>query len=348
MIEHLLCGIAAAGTASAAQAFSFNSLAQAAGLTLRPMPRGVTNLEEIEKLQSGNLENNHHINVSLAHIDPHTGNLAAHPQPAVAETPQAAAPEVSTTPAMQSPFAAHAGDQTQQQADTGRTLFDTLSGGGATAGMPPPGFAVSKAPSAISWGSCNHLQGIWGAPTSTPGFTGQPDWGPPASANLASFPSQNPLSPSAAASANVQPAANQLLQLRQQHVQQQAAAPQLDQRLLFPPRETPPPIAHNPAAPFTSQLDQLSRAQQAQQALAALTNRDPGAAQLPHQDGNVNRAVDAAQNPLLALLGRHNASATTGENALPASCSHTAVQLTYVTSVAEERVPFHIIPISRC
>lgn len=321
--------MSAASEASAAQAFSFNSLAQAAGLGLRPMPMGVATLEEIEKDQSGNLDTNAQRSITSTDVDSHANVPSAHTQTASAEAPHAAAAE---TPAMPSPFAAFAGTQSQQQADASRELPENSNGPPAATATPPPGFAVSKAPSAFSWGSCNHLQGIWGAPTTTPSVAGQPDWGPPASAHSASFSTAHPFPASGGGAIDGQSAANQPL-LPQQQVQQQqlhheaaaaAGSPQLDQRLLFSSHQQQLPFTNNLAVPLSGQLEQLSRAQQAQQALAALANRNTSAPHMPHQD--VNRAVDAAQNPLLALLGRHNAPATTGIHTL---CMRTSLLLAF-------------------
>ena len=306
----------AAGSVSAAQAFSFNSLAQAAGLGLpqmRPVPRGAAKLEEIERRQSGSLEVTQLSNASASQTDSHTKFPATSAPPVMARAESAPAAEVSAAPSTESPFAALAPDQPSHPAETGKALLNMLASTSAASSRaasvtPPPGFATSKAPSAINWGSSNHLQGIWGAPTSTPGLTGQPDWGPP--------PAAGPAPLSAAFARSVSPATSQLLpqqQMMQQHIQQEASAPHIDQRLLLPLQGASAPFPINPAAPFTGHLDQLSRAQQAQQALAALSNRDASAASVLQQDSSGNRAVDASQNPLLALLGRHNASATQGD-----------------------------------
>lgn len=304
----------AAGALSAAQAFSFNSLAQAAGVglpQLRPMPRGATNLEEIERQQSGNLETSQPSSVGPIHA--YAGGIAATSADAEAAVPQRNAGAEAPGPT-QSPFSCVAADQPSQSADSSRALLDMLSSipvatSRAAALAPPPGFDVGKGSSAISWGSASSLQGIWGAPTSTPGVAGKPDWGPPPSA------SQAPLQSFSAFASSAQPGVRQLLHQQQPRPQQEAAGSQLDHRLLLPTQGSSMPFSNNAAAPFKNHLDQFSRAQQAQQALAALSNRDSGAANLSQQDSSVNRAVDAAQNPLLALLGRHNASATTGKHA---------------------------------
>lgn len=306
--------IIAAGALSAAQAFSFNSLAQAAGVglpQLRPMPRGATNLEEIERRQSGNLETSQPSSVGPIYAYAH-GGIAATSADAEAAVPQRNAGAGAPGPT-QSPFSYVAADQPSQSADSSRALLDMLSSipvatSRAAAVAPPPGF-VGKGSSAISWGSASSLQEIWGAPTSTPGVAGKPDWGPPPSASPA------PLQSSGAFASSAQPGVHQLLHQQQPRAQQEAAGSQLDHRLLFPTQGSSMPFSNNAAAPFNHHLDQFSRAQE-QQALAALSNRDSGAANLSQQDSSVNRAVDAAQNPLLALLGRHNASATTGNHAM--------------------------------
>lgn len=305
---------AAGSPRSAAQAFSFNSLAQAAGLGLRPMPKGVTRLEDLEQRHSGQFEAvQPDSSVTSTQADSYPGAPAA---AASAPAPPAAqAPGTAPSEPAQSPFAMVSNLASQQPSETGKTLLNMLSNapsmtsGRSAAISPPPGFVTNKNPSAISWGSSGQLQGIWGAPTAALGSAAQAVWGPPSSSSTASVVS-------AAQQAVHQSISQQQLssqQLQQQQPQQhEISAQQLEQRLSQQLQGSGGPFTNSASTSFSHQQEQLARAQQARQALAALGNSGHPAGHLLQPDSKASTTVDPASNPLLALLGRHNAAAAPG------------------------------------
>ena len=295
------------------------------------MPKGVTRLEDLEKRHSGNDGTGQPNSSSSAYAAPQVENPAA-----AADADTDAAAQTSTTGPAQSltagptepvpsPFAMAADPASQQPSETGKTLLNMLSNAPSmtsarsAAVSPPPGFLANKTPPAISWGSSGQLQGIWGAPTATPGAAPQAVWGPPASSSTSSLPTsaQQALHQSASQQ-QLWPQHLQQQQSQQQQAQQQqpqlheVSVQHLEQRLQQPPQSPAVPFGHSPSTPFSNQHDQLARAEQARRALAALGSSGHAASNLLQPDSKGSTNVNAAQNPLLALLGRHNAAAAPG------------------------------------
>ena len=311
----------AAGSTSHAQpahAFDFRALAQAAGQSqpqMPPMPKGVTTLEDLER----------HARASGPTPPPgfarpgfsvgahapvtHSQNEEEH----AATAPTAAAAMSSAQPAQASTAAsspwAGSGAHTAQDAasqDSGKTLLSLLSRAapaavpaeqpGRTAITPPPGFpAISKPQAPISWGTSPQLQGIWGAPSPATGGA-QATWGAAIPQNN---PHSNPPTTQQAAFAQLLQAGAAERPEARPSQQSQAATNLFIQAARVPSGEVPdqPGSAkHEQAGAASLGLDRMASS---------------GAVQAD-VDVRSNQAASAAANPLLALLGQHRSSTSSG------------------------------------
>jgi len=299
--------------AQPAQAFDFRALAQAAGQSqpqMPPMPKGVTTLEDLERharasgptpppgfARPGFSVGAH---APMAHSQNDEEHAATAPAAAAAMSPAQATTTAS------SPWAGSGAHTAQDAAsqDSGKTLLSLLTRAapagvpaeqpGRTAITPPPGFpAISKPQAPISWGTSPQLQGIWGAPSPATGGA-QASWG--AASNTPR--SDTPTTQQAAFAQLLQAGAAERPEARPSQ-QSQAVSNAFVQAARAPSGEVPdqPGSAkHGQAGAASLGLDRMASS---------------GAVQAD-VDVRSNQAASAAANPLLALLGQHRSSTSSG------------------------------------
>ncbi|DBA93794.1 TPA: hypothetical protein ACH3X3_013849 [Trebouxia sp. C0006] len=299
--------------AQPAQAFDFRALAQAAGQSqpqMPPMPKGVTTLEDLERharasgptpppgfARPGFSVGAH---APMAHSQNDEEHAATAPAAAAAMSPAQATTTAS------SPWAGSGAHTAQDAAsqDSGKTLLSLLTRAapagvpaeqpGRTAITPPPGFpAISKPQAPISWGISPQLQGIWGAPSPATGGA-QASWGAASNAPR----SDTPTTQQAAFAQLLQAGAAERPEARPSQ-QSQAVSNAFVQAARAPSGEVPdqPGSAkHGQAGAASLGLDRMASS---------------GAVQAD-VDVRSSQAASAAANPLLALLGQHRSSTSSG------------------------------------
>ena len=276
------------------------------------MPKGVTTLEDLERhaRASGPTPPPGFARPGFS-VGPHAP--VAHSQneeehAATALTAAAAMSPAQATTAASSPWAGSGAHTAQDAAsqDSGKTLLSLLSRAapasgpaeqpGRTAITPPPGFsAISKPQAPISWGTSPQLQGIWGAPCSAMGGA-QATWGAAIPLNT---PRSNPPTTQQAAFA-------QLLQA--------GAAERPEARPSQQSQAVSNPFVQAARVPSGEVPDQPGSAkhEQAGAALLGLDRMASSGAVQADVDVRSNQATSAAANPLLALLGQHRSSTSSG------------------------------------
>jgi len=289
-----------------------------------PMPKGVTTLEDLERYAGasgptpppGFARPSFSVgaHAPVAHSQNDEEHAATAPTAAAAMSP--ARPAQAAT-AASSPWAgsgAHIAQDAASQ-DSGKTLLSLLSGAapagvpaeqpGRTAITPPPGFsAISKPQAPISWGTSPQLQGIWGAPSPATGGA-QATWGAAIPINT---PHSNPPTTQQAAFA-------QLLQ--------GGAAEQPEARPSQQSQAVSNPFGQAARVPSGEVLDQPGSAKHEQARAASLSLNRMASSGAVQADVDVRRdqAASPAANPLLALLGQHRSSTSSG------GCSHGVVMV---------------------
>ena len=338
------------------QAFDFRALAQAAGQSqpqMPPMPKGVTTLEDLERhaRASGPTPPPGVARPGFS-VGPHAPvpadsqndeeHAAIAPTAAAAMSP--AQPAQATT-AASSPWAG-SGAQTAQDAasqDSGKTLLSLLSRAapagvpaeqpGRTAITPPPGFpAISKPQAPISWGTSPQLQGIWGAPSPATGGA-QATWGAASNAPR----SDTPTTQQAAFAQLLQAGAAERPEARPSQ-QSQAVSNAFVQAARVPSGEVPnqPGSAkHEHAGAASLGVDRMASS---------------GAVQAD-ADVRSNQAASAAANPLLALLGQHRSSTSSGGHTFGGSmilCILSNTMDTKTCSAIAMLLPVRLVAIAIC
>lgn len=277
---------------------------------MRPMPKGVTTLEDLERhaRASGQTPPPGFARTSLKTDAQHSvAEIARDGQEAAAAPTALAAMLAQASLPGSMAGATNAGNAQDAAAqDSGQTLLSLLSKAASaaapaeqpapTAITPPPGFpAISKPQAPISWGTSPQLQGIWGAPS--PSSSGAPaTWGAPM-----------PTAAHSSVPTSQQAAFAQLLQ--------GGAAEQLEAR---PSQQLPvasAPVMHAARVPSGGLPDQPGSAIQQRAGATAMLGMDrmasSGAAPA-EADIRRDQAPSHASNPLLALLGQHRPSVASG------------------------------------